>query len=372
MKIIKWLISFLSRTTNIIAVAALLLCLSAAYLHPEKVWMLPLFGMLMPFFVFVNFLFVIIWIWRRRYFALVSVFAIMLCVPQLLHLFSFGIFKNHEAADKPKIKILSYNVRDFDLYNWSENRNSKNEIFKTIKDIDADIICFQEFYSDTSQAFNTVKQLQDAGYSHYYFTRELVLRNTDEWGIAIFSKKQIVDSGQVLKQNFKTGYGKQPYKGIYADVAFSDTTIRIFCVHLQSIYFGKDEYQTIVELKENQNIDENGVMKIVGKLRRAFVRRAKQATELKSILDKQSLPYIVCGDFNDLPNSYVYNTVSKNLKDAFLENGFGVGSTYSGNIPFLRIDYMLSQPMLQPVAFRIDKNKISDHHPVWAEYVFEK
>ena len=29
---------------------------------------------------------------------------------------------------------MSYNVRDFDLYNWSENKNSKQKIFQTIKD----------------------------------------------------------------------------------------------------------------------------------------------------------------------------------------------------------------------------------------------
>ena len=247
------------------------------------------------------------------------------------------------------------------MYNWSENKNSKQKIFQTIKDKNADVVCFQEFYNDTSKSFNTVKQLQDIGYKYYYFTKELVLRNTDEWGIALFSKRPIVDSGTIMKQNFTTGYGKKPFKGIYCDIKFDDTIIRFVNVHLQSIYFGTEDYETIEQFKETQDLDERGAKNIFVKLRKAFERRARQADELKAFLNKQTKPIILCGDFNDLPNSYVSNHISKNMKDAFLETGFGIGHSYNGKIPFLRIDYILTNPSFEIQRFEIVNNKISDH-----------
>lgn len=365
MKYLKWLISFSSRTLNLVAVAFLLACLSASYISPLKLWILPFMGMLLPLAVALNIFFLISWILRRRYFALVSLAALILCIPQFTRLFAFQI-KKSKPVPEHTLKVMSFNVRDFDLYNWSENADSKNKIFESIRKEAADVLCFQEFYSDTSRAFNTVKQLQALGYTHYCFIRELTLRETDEWGIAIFSKYPIADTGVLLRQDHKTGYGRQPYKGMYADIRWRDSVIRIINVHLQSIYFGSRDYETLDELKESQEISRIEAVNIMRKLRKAFRRRTRQAVELKAFLDKETRPFILCGDFNDLPNSYTANTIAAGLHDAFLKHGFGIGSTYNGKIPLLRIDYIHTSPGLYPYDFQIVKNPISDHFPVTA------
>lgn len=368
MRLIKWLISFTSRTANIVFVVLLLISLSASYISPERIWFLPFIGMALPLFIVINFIFVIIWILRKRHFAVVSLLAIAACLPQLFKLTATNIGNTKTENQQAKIiKIMSYNVRDFDLYNWSENANSKEKIFQTIKEKNPDVICFQEFYTDSTKEFNTITQLQRLGYKHYFFTRELVLRNTDEWGISIFSKLPIKEHGNIMKQPFKTGYGKKPFKGLYADIAIGDTVIRFVNVHLQSIYFGEKDYETIAEFRETQNLDEHGAKNIVIKLKKAFERRALQADELKKFLNEQTKPIILCGDFNDLPNSYVANRISKNMKDAFVDYGFGIGHTYNGKIPFLRIDYMLTSPAFTVQKFQIINNKISDHFPIYGE-----
>jgi len=372
MKYLKWFLSFASRTVNIIFVVGLLISLSASYINPQKIWFMPFVSMLLPFFLIVNFIFVFIWLWRKRYFFMVSALAIATCLPQICKVMATNIGKtNVDVKQTNRIKVMSYNVRDFDLYNWSENVHSKEKIFNTIKEKNPDIISFQEFYNDTSAEFNTIKKLQALGYTHYYFTRELVLRNTDEWGIATFSKYPIVNYGAILQQQFSTSYGKKPHKGLYVDVAIHDTIIRVVNVHLQSIYFGSKDYETIAEFKETQNLDEDGTKSIFYKLKKAFIRRASQADRLKTFLDNQKLPVIVCGDFNDLPNSYVANTISKDRKDAFLESSFGIGSTYNGKIPFLRIDYLLCSPSFSITNFEVVDNKISDHFPVYGEFYLD-
>lgn len=373
MKFIKWIISFLSRTTNIIFVVALLISLTASYISPLKIWILPFASLLLPFLILINIGFAIMWIIRKRYFAIASLLAIAACLPQLLKLTATNL-GTAKVISQPKasVKIMSYNVRDFDLYNWSNNAVSKEKIFETIKEKNPDVICFQEFYSDSSKRFNTIKQLQNLGYKHYFFTKELVLRKTDEWGIAIFSKLPILDKGNIMQQDFVTGYGKKPFKGMYADIKIDDTIIRFVNVHLQSIYFGNQEYETIEEFRATQNLDEIGAKSIVVKLKRAFERRAKQADELKLFLNEQTKPIVLCGDFNDLPNSYVVNKISKNMKDAFIDYSFGIGHTYNGKIPFLRIDYILSSPTFNVEKFEIINNRISDHFPLYAELSLAK
>ncbi|MEN9447847.1 MAG: hypothetical protein RJA25_1137 [Bacteroidota bacterium] len=334
---------------------------------------MPFAGLMLSTLVVINFIFVIIWILRKRHFAMVSLFVIIACLPQLFKLFATNIGKPKIDKTAKSIKVLSYNVRDFDLYNWSENIHSKEQIFKTIKEQNADIISFQEFYNDTTKTFSTIKQLQALGYKYYYFTKELVLRNTDEWGIAVFSKYPIKEHGEIIKQTFKTSYGKKPFKGLYADIVIADTIVRVVNVHLQSIYFGIQDYETIEEFKATQNVDEFAAKNIFTKLKKAFERRAEQADKLRAFLDAQTKPIILCGDFNDLPNSYVVNTISKNFKDAHINAGFGIGSTYNGKLPFLRIDYLLTSPSFNIQQFKVlYNNTISDHFPIYMECSLKK
>ena len=81
-------------------------------------------------------------------------------------------------------------------------------------------------------------------------------------------------------------------------------------------------------------------------------------------LDEGEQPVIVCGDFNETPQSYVYKTISKDLNDTFREKGSGIGSTYAGKIPALRIDYILSDKKFRVLSNRILKKAYSDHYPV--------
>jgi endonuclease/exonuclease/phosphatase family metal-dependent hydrolase len=73
---------------------------------------------------------------------------------------------------------------------------------------------------------------------------------------------------------------------------------------------------------------------------------------------------IVCGDFNDTPSSYAYRTVRGDLKDAFMESGNGISTTYAGKIPFQRIDYILHDESFSSYNYKVIKETITDHYPV--------
>lgn len=368
MKFLKWLISFSSRSANIVAVLFLLLCLIASYINPNSFALAPFLSLLLPLALIINVLFIIVWKIRKRKFVWVSILAILLSALQWKNFIAIHCFASSETSTTVALKIMSFNVRVFDLYNWTENKNSVNSIFKTIQKENPDIICFQEFYTDTTKNFNTIQRLKKLGYKHYYFARELVSHQTNEWGIATFSKLPIQDKGLILKQQFATAYKKQPYKGLYIDILLDNKKVRIFNIHLQSIYFGQQDYQSIDELKQEQEIDKTEVLSIAKKLAIGYKRRAVQANEMNNILKDQNLPFIICGDFNDVPNSYAVNKIRNNLQDAFLQKGCGFGITYNGKIPLLRIDYILANDDIAFLNYKRIKSKNSDHFPIVSEF----
>ncbi|NRA50359.1 MAG: hypothetical protein HRU12_14605, partial [Phaeodactylibacter sp.] len=62
--------------------------------------------------------------------------------------------------------------------------------------------------------------------------------------------------------------------------------------------------------------------------------------------------------------------LSTNLEDAFRESGTGLGTTYAGKIPALRIDYQLYSPVLQALDQNICEENLSDHHSVLVHYAW--
>jgi endonuclease/exonuclease/phosphatase family metal-dependent hydrolase len=88
---------------------------------------------------------------------------------------------------------------------------------------------------------------------------------------------------------------------------------------------------------------------------------------VKDVLAVSPHPILFCGDLNDIPNSYTYRTIKGNMQDAFLKKGFGIGRTYSGLSPTLRIDYIFADKNFRIKQFnRIVKN-LSDHYMLVAD-----
>src|SRR5699024_7253767 len=98
-------------------------------------------------------------------------------------------------------------------------------------------------------------------------------------------------------------------------------------------------------------------------------KRSKEVDILAEKIKESPYPVLVCGDFNDPPNSYSYSSVSDGLKDAFLEKGFGVGRTFRKVSPTLRIDYIFTSTSIGIVNFNIMHVDYSDHYPIVSKIV---
>ena len=351
---------------NIVAVLFLLLSYAASFISPQKIWWLALFGLGYGITLSINLFFIIFWLLlkdKRIWFSLV---VILIGFSKVLNIFEFHFLtgepeKKNEASLYP-LKVMSFNVRLFDLYNWMHNLETRKKIFDFLSKESPDIVCFQEYYSSDSLELNfknndTLKKIIPARFSHIEYS--LTLRGTDHWGIATFSKFPIIQKHAVHFQK----QGGNIF--IYSDVVVGNDTLRVYNTHLESIRFNMKDYKFIENLGSGIEQDEvDRSMSIIRRLKRAFILRATQVEVLHEHILSSIYPVIVCGDFNDTPSSYTYSTLSKGLKDSFRESGAGSGKTYAGAFPSFRIDYILHDEQFRSTGYQTYHDKLSDHYPV--------
>lgn len=347
---------------NIVAASSLIISYLARYISPEKYWYFAFFGIGYPVLFCINLLFVMYWTIQLKKYLLLSLITILLGYNSF---FSYYQFRSENIDSGAKgIKIMSYNCMLFDLYNWSNNSNSRNKIFDMLKNENPDILCLQEFYtSENPSSFNNLNDLTQSlklkNHNYYYTT---TLRKVDHWGIITLSRFPIINTG-IIKFETKTNNAC-----IFSDVVINSDTIRVYNLHLQSIQFHKKDYAYVEEVIQNKNNDDWAKSKgILRRLKKGFIKRSVQAEMVADNIKSCRYKIILCGDFNDTPTSYAYQTVRGDLTDAFIEKGSGLEKTYQGNFPAFRIDNIFHSKEIETLSFRKVKNSITDHFPITAK-----
>nr|WP_225986559.1 endonuclease/exonuclease/phosphatase family protein [Rufibacter sp. LB8] len=238
-----------------------------------------------------------------------------------------------------------------------------------VQDEAPDIVCFQEFYTSAKKGRNnldTLVQLQPAKNQHVAYTE--TLRGTDHWGIATFSKYPIVGRGNILFNEITNNIC------IFTDLRIGQDTVRVYNVHFQSNRFKREDYEFLGNPNAKPTNDEKimASRNILKRLQVGAVKRAQQVQVVAEHIKKSPYPVIVCGDFNDPPASFTYNTISKGLQDAFLQSGWGLGNTFNGLFSVLRIDYILHDRRLVGSGYRTIRQNLSDHYPIVTDLWMKK
>ncbi len=371
MKNKRWfhVVSRIVKFLSLFAMLGLVISYLSPFVHPEKIWVIPFFGLLYPIFFFINIVLLVLFVVFRSKWSFVVLFVLLIGGTLHLRQFAFGN-KVKMIESNSSFTVMSYNVRLFDLYNWSVDRSNINrrKIFSFLNDNQPDIACFQEFYhQDKSTTFPTrdtlVDLLETADYHERYSHKIKGRRN---FGIAILSKFPMIAKGEVPLQ-LTSGSGSDNYC-IFADIVKGLDTIRVYNVHLQSIKIKSDEF-TYIDEAGNPAIDKKAAIdNVVTKLRKAYPLRAEQAELVIAHAKESPYPVIVCGDFNDTPLSYAYQQFQKEYFDAFRELSRGIGATYAGKIPAGRIDYIFYSDKLTGGNFHLQKESLSDHRAIWCRF----
>jgi endonuclease/exonuclease/phosphatase family metal-dependent hydrolase len=330
--------------------------------NPAKFIVPALFGLTYPYLLLVNLVFLCYWIIRLKKQLLISLLVILLGWNHLNNLLPFSL-KNHDVPGDENMgklfKVLSYNVRGFDRYQWTGDPNTRNEIFGFIEQQSPDILCFQEYYTSSRKGqreSDLSAHLNEYPGSAVYYISDPA--NRQGYGIATYSKFPVLKRSRIP-------FNSQSNAAMYTDMLIGRDTLRIFNIHLQSVRFRQENYAFMDTARFAYSSEQMQEIKSIGsRLKSAFALRAEQAVIIANYIRDSPYPVIVMGDFNDTPQSFAYRKIKKGLKDAFRVAGRGFGNTYSGELPSFRIDHIMVEEPLVPYRFKRIRVKYSDHFPI--------
>lgn len=356
---------------NIITMILYLLACLVPFVDAGRSWFIAMMGLLFPLLFFILLAFLIYRAIRRSKWAFACTLALLFGWKQVLVMFAFHLPQKFEAAKASQtIRVMTWNLSSWGLSNHSGKGKAdhQNEMIDLIKKTNADVLCFEEYiyYRNSKYQDSIIPALKESGYQYRYFVRtkfiERFYKSTRLITTIIISKYPITDTSHFFYNDEQL---VEPL--IQADIKVNDQTIRIFTTHLESVRFESTDFQALRSLKEPINASLGPSKLIAYKLRNAYRSRAAQAEVLNRKIKESPHPVIVCGDFNDVPNSYTYFKVKGSLQDAFLKKGSGFGRTLRMLSPTLRIDYILADKKFKVTQCNVINVPYSDHNPVVAD-----
>lgn len=337
---------------NIVVIIATLMAYASPFISPEVTSIFSYFGLIYPWLLLLNLLFLAGWVLAKKPLIALASFSIILL--GWFHIQSFINFSsNDDLTTRKSLEVVTFNTQNayYSFAAKKEKRAAKKEAFTNFikESFNPDIFCGQEVGVYAQEILDNAL---NADYKHSIKYK----------GAVIYSKYPIIHKGQI-EFNTKTN------SCLFADVATPFCTLRVYSVHLQSNNISRDADKVLDEVDLQDRDTWREFSEILSKYKKTSVVRAKQAEELKAHIDQSPFPVILCGDLNDPPQSFTYRLISKNLDDSFLKQGNGLGTTFGGRIPALRIDYIFVDPNLTLSSHKVIKEKFSDHFPVLSKII---
>ena len=332
---------------------ALLFSYLSAYINPGSLGVLALFGLFYPYLLIINVFFLIFWLISEWKYASISFFTILLGVNHISSFYGVnGQASILKSTDPIQIGSMNINAGYFfrvpDLKLADKRKSTLKKIF--IND-DIDVFCLQESnFAVNEFIFDALPTFHKA--SHEKTTT------------SIFSKYPIKDSGSLVINE------RKQKSCIWADISYQGQTIRIYSVHLYSNKLTK-ETEAIIEERsfgDQKLIDD--VRYILGSYINSSKKRVNEIDIILKHIAQSPHPVILAGDLNDTPQSYIYRKIKKSgFCDAFQDASEGLGTTYAGYLPLLRIDYSFADNSnFKTLDHQIIRYRMSDHYPLVSTY----
>ena len=293
-------------------------------------------GVLVPVLSFINIGFFFYWILRMRWPFLLFLVFFLLNFQEWNRLYKFP---NNAIVVADGFKVMSYNVRLFNQYNWLKETQVPLQIEQFIYAEDPDIICLQEYSSSTAPAL--IK------YPYRYLKTAAAFGNN---GVGIFSKFPLLRTGQIDFENSSNG-------GVYADIRYRKDTLRVYNLHLESFQLQRTD----------SLVDQNSSARFLNRLDGVYEKQLDQIVQWQHLENFNEYPSVICVDMNNTAFSKAYRNLRGRHVDAFEATGRGFGATYNlGGIPY-RIDFIFSPSRIKVLEYTTHEVDLSDHKPISAK-----
>ncbi len=299
----------------------------------------------LPLLIAANLILTIYWLIRRRWlYALIPVVTVAFCVPYMGTLYQFRSL-DKEAETKTGLKIATYNVA---MFGRETSGFIALDILAEMRRQKIDVLCLQEYNNVSGDKINS------ESYKEYFPYMQLGRED-----MVIFSRYPIKNSKTILFDGTNNS-------AMWADVDIKGEEIRIFNVHLQTTGINRTLHQAAKLQAQDYDVSSNRILSaIYGNYTLGMMFRVGQAVTVANEKRSSEKPCIVCGDFNDVPYSFVYNTILGNMVDGFKECGSGFMYTMRDSKKPVRIDYIFHDESLKGLTYYKGDITNSDHYPVY-------
>ena len=336
---------------NIFAAVLLLLAYLSPYFTPKNFWFISILGLLYPILVITNGVFIIFWLVRKKWkFWLSAVCLIIGWVP-MFRFVNFHSPPTEAAPYEGSIIVASYNVYGLKILRQQGNEPLETKLGDFVETMHRngrkpDILCVQE---NNGFSHKVIREYFNYPYQFYHQDRR----------VTIYSIYEIIQRGEI-------DFGGRTTSCLWVDINYNGQTIRVYNAHLQSNQISLETEKLMQEADIQESETWRDIRTVFGKYRWTAMQRIEQANLIYDHAKNVSHPVIICGDFNDTPLSRPYRLINQDFMDSFVEAGTGIGTTYAGHLPFLRIDYIFYNSPLTVTGHWIVRKEFSDHYPIFS------
>ena len=347
-----------ARTFMLMNAGVLILSYLSMFVNPAEAWFMTIFGLLFIVFFTVN---LILLIWALRRHSGSFVIPLLALLPSLFLIGRYVQFKGKDEAPEGAVTIIDYNVGKFTMHpehaRIANDEACEDSVFNFIRRTGADIVCLQEIHTPKGVEVRDYLSERLPGYDMEYYTN---VNGHGSYGNVILSRFPVVDRG-------KFDFEESSNLAVYADLDINGRVIRVYNCHFESYSLSLPRLVKAFTSREDGKVQE-----AEEKMRTSITRRPQQVDAVLEDIRNSPVESIVTGDFNDTPISYTYQQLKQGKKDSFVEAGKGLGGTYSGLWPFIRIDYVLFPEDCDAVYHKVVRKPFSDHYPIVTRLIINK
>ena len=301
---------------------------------------------ILPFLIVGDAVLLIFWLLKRRWhWAAIPAVALLCSINYIGTIYQPGLFNGHSDDVKSGIKIASYNVA---LFGRETSGFKAEDILSEMKNNQVDVFCMQE-YNDVSG-----DKLNSDSYKEYFTY------------MATGRKDMVIYSRFPIRETQVIDFGQTNNSGMWADIDVNGRLLRVFNVHLETTGFNRTLHKVAKQEMNGVKVENNAILHaIFDNYTRGMVVRARQADLVAHAMEAAEIPVILCGDFNDVPYSFVYHLLLGDaMVDGFKECGSGFMYTFRGSKK-ARIDYIFHSKELKGETYYKQDMSYSDHFPVF-------
>ena len=326
----------------------------ARYVAPDRFWWFQLAGIAFPFLALALVPATLV-VLQQKAWRLLVVHGFML-VLAASRFVSFGE-ASASAADSEALRYMSYNIGHPEKDAPANRTRQMRQLLRTAH---ADLIGFQEFVVRYRQRVPEIQNLPRVSALFDSLEYEAIGSEVNEVGTTFLPVIAYAPNVRLLRQEkHRINLNNQPEFSVQrVEFEWMGRTAALYNVHLRT--FGSRKPW---EEEDASLLNWRLWTRYMRQYRHAFQMRAWEAAEIRKLVENETGPVVLSGDFNSTQHNYAYQVLAGPMRDAFRVAGGLWGATFPANFPLVRIDHVLVSPEWNVVDARVLEIEGSDHRP---------